>query len=537
MGLFDNLFGRRDREIAELMNPLLAMKLKEFVIADDNTDYVKHYFRFRNKEGNDEEFIVNYRRLKSELEYLRTHWKRLSVDPEFRTLSERGPWSIAITYLIETGQRLSANTRPTRGHFASKVSTESLRDPNWVPPAAAEKPKVSPQPDVKKSPSATPPPPKREPMRVSVDVSEWQVQRKDTGIDGSQRSEEISQIYHISGMRGQNKTATLRVVCTVGCTLESRRDDQVNIHRRLRFYLWPFFLPREASFVMRLHTTDRSRGGTFDVLAAPVEGDADTALIAKYCGKDDVTKCLDAMMSGKEMTFMLADQKETLVDFLLPSDQAFKGLYDETCTRLAEFETGSELLRSGRITQKSSLIAKYSDQVRKSPKDHAVWMCETNPGEFDVLLVKLDSEGNMDEAWGLGTFSTRSEQGTFALEIARDFQIKLMDVVPTSTQDPNTSAPNELTYSVAEMDNQKFPPSHGTIWLDGDEIWLGQATKDFSFDGRSYHIPGSMVCFAREKAAREALLNVLRKERDLWAAGDEATAKARLIAHAEKLRG
>jgi hypothetical protein len=34
MGLFDNLFGRRDREIAELMNPILAMKLQEFVVVN-----------------------------------------------------------------------------------------------------------------------------------------------------------------------------------------------------------------------------------------------------------------------------------------------------------------------------------------------------------------------------------------------------------------------------------------------------------------------------------------------------------------------
>jgi hypothetical protein len=169
-----------------------------------------------------------------------------------------------------------------------------------------------------------------------------------------------------------------------------------------------------ASFVMRLYTTDRSQGGTFDVLAAPVEGDADTALIAKYSGKDDVTKCLNAMMSGKEMTFMLADQKETLVDFLLPSDQAFKGLYDETCTRLAEFEIASELLRS------------HSDDVRKSPKDYEVWMVRTKSRyKFHVLLVKLDTEGKFDEAFAAGTFSSRTEQETFALEVARDFQIKL----------------------------------------------------------------------------------------------------------------
>jgi hypothetical protein len=65
MGLFDSLFNRRDREIQELMNPALAMKLREFVIVDDDPNYVKHYFKFRNKEGADEEFITVYRRVGS----------------------------------------------------------------------------------------------------------------------------------------------------------------------------------------------------------------------------------------------------------------------------------------------------------------------------------------------------------------------------------------------------------------------------------------------------------------------------------------
>ena len=38
------------------LTPLLAMKLRQFVIADDDPNYVKHYFKFRNKEGEDEEF-------------------------------------------------------------------------------------------------------------------------------------------------------------------------------------------------------------------------------------------------------------------------------------------------------------------------------------------------------------------------------------------------------------------------------------------------------------------------------------------------
>ena len=283
-------------------------------------------------------------------------------------------------------------------------------------------------------PTATSPPPKSDTARVSVDVSNWQVQHKDSGFDGTQRSAEVSRIYHISGMRGPNPTATLRIVCALGCSLISGSDDQVRIHRRLRFYLWPFFLPREASFAMRLHTMDQSQGEIFNVNASPLEGDPDTAVIDSYSGKDDVGNCFNILMSGKDMTFMLADQKETLVDFLLPNDQEFKRLYDETCVRLAEAETAFELLRSGRITQKSTLIAEYSDQVRKSPKDYAIWMHEPNPGEFAVWLVKLDKEGNMADAWDFGTFASRSEQRTFALEIASDLQIRLMDVVPTSKQ-------------------------------------------------------------------------------------------------------
>ncbi len=121
MGLFDSLFNRRDRKIRELMIPALAMKLREFVIVDDDPNYVKYYFKFRNKEDEGEEFITVYRRLGSQLHYLSTMSRRAVWGPEFQTLSERGPWSMTITYLIEQGQRLSANTRPTREHFASKV--------------------------------------------------------------------------------------------------------------------------------------------------------------------------------------------------------------------------------------------------------------------------------------------------------------------------------------------------------------------------------------------------------------------------------
>jgi len=514
MGLFDSLFGRRDREIAELMNPVLGMKLIEFVISNDDPNYVKHYFKFRNKNGEDEEFVTIYHRAGSQLEYLRTMSRRNVWGPEFQTLSESGPWSMTITSLLERGQQLSANTNPTRGHFSAKIGASTPLEPVRVTA----------------SPSQPVTGAARQRPRVSADASEWQVQRKE-GIEGSSQSEEISQTYHYSGLNGPSAKAVLRLVCTVACTPDAQKQ-QVIVHRRLRFYLRPFSLPHEAPFTLRLYTTDQSLGGTFSVVAAPDYGENETAVIARYAGKDDVTKCLEALMSGKHMTFTLADKTETLVELPLPSDQVFKEIYEDACKRLAELETAS-----GTVAQRPAPLSAYSEMVRKNPKGYAIWLYETDAKELQVLLVKLNDDGsNMDDAWSLGTFSSSSEQSTFGLEAARYFHIKLMDVVPTSTQDANISAPNELTYSVEKMDNQKFPPSHGTIWLDGDEIWLGQATKDFSFDGRPYHIPGSMVCFAKAKAARMALLNVLRKERDLWAPGDEATVKARLIAHAEKLR-
>jgi len=237
MGFFSDLFNRGNRRLVEnLMNPLLEMKLQEFVIADDDAVYMKHYFRFNNKEGKDEEFVVVYRRFDPELHYLHTHWKRVGEDPDFRTLSERGPWSIPITYLMELGKRLSATTRPTRGHFVSKVSAGVLRDPNWVPPAAAE-------PTVK---------PGEAPL--------------------------------------------------------------------------PLAQPKDAS-------------------------------------------------------------------------------------------------------PQKPIISNFADEVRKNPKGYAVWMYEPNPGEYAVLLAKLDSKGEMVDGWEIKSLPTRTEQGAFALDVARDLQIKLMDVV------------------------------------------------------------------------------------------------------------
>jgi hypothetical protein len=123
-----------------------------------------------------------------------------------------------------------------------------------------------------------------------------------------------------------------------------------------------------------------------------------------------------------------------------------------------------------------------------------------------------------------------------ATEVARKHEISLTEMVSTSKQASGAFTLDAATYSVAEMDHQKLPPWYGTIWLDGAEIWFTQPTKEFSVDERSCHIPAGATSFPRERIGREVLLNVLRKQRDLWTLGDEATIKARLIEHAQKFR-
>jgi hypothetical protein len=147
MGFFSDLFNRGNHRVETLLNPLLGMKLQQFVIADDDPVYMKHYFQFKNKEGKNEEFVVILRRFDPELLYVHTHHRRAG-ESFFITLSER-VWSISISHLIELGKSLSATTHPTTGHFVSNVSAGVLVRPDWVPPPTANpsaKPEEPPAP-------------------------------------------------------------------------------------------------------------------------------------------------------------------------------------------------------------------------------------------------------------------------------------------------------------------------------------------------------------------------------------------------------
>lgn len=141
MGFFSDLFGGGGRrQVERLLNPLLSSKRQEFAVVHQDDVYMKHYFRFRNPEGRQDEFVVIYRRLDPELHYLHTHHRK-SGESFFVTVNER-VWSISISYLIDQGKRLAPSTPPRKDHLAATVSAGILRHPDWKPPETTPPPEA-----------------------------------------------------------------------------------------------------------------------------------------------------------------------------------------------------------------------------------------------------------------------------------------------------------------------------------------------------------------------------------------------------------
>lgn len=190
-------------------------------------------------------------------------------------------------------------------------------------------------------------------MALSVNSGQWQVTRGKSDVDGPRPSEELSRTYNYAGLPPPDRTASIRIVCTLESEgliggLEAEKGE-LQVFRRLRFFFEPFRLPHDAQFVMGLFTTDRSEGGEFDVLASPM--DRDTSLFAKFGGRYDVRTCLDTILSGKDMIFTLADQTGRLVSLPLPNDSEFQRLCEEARKRLVQTEVAYELIRSNSISQ------------------------------------------------------------------------------------------------------------------------------------------------------------------------------------------
>jgi hypothetical protein len=167
--------------------------------------------------------------------------------------------------------------------------------------------------------------------------------------------QEIRRTYTISGMRAAENTATLTIVCALGVSLMP--DGQsVSLDRQLRFHLRPFRLPHEADFIMRLVSRDEKHGGEFDIVAAPEKPGSDIAIIAEYGGRNDVATCVTTLRLGEDMIFKLRDQREGLVDFLLPNDASFKTVYDETIERLQQRAVANDIIRYNIELQRQAKI-------------------------------------------------------------------------------------------------------------------------------------------------------------------------------------
>jgi len=126
-------------DMDELMNPMVAWRLKQFVcIPEDQEHWLRHYFQFLDKNSTRLEFIVFYAQTAGGWTYERTAYRKLGEDA-YSLLSERGPWSTTISALLDLGRRLPANTQSPVGHHAAGVSIERRpREPD--PPPAPPRP-------------------------------------------------------------------------------------------------------------------------------------------------------------------------------------------------------------------------------------------------------------------------------------------------------------------------------------------------------------------------------------------------------------
>jgi hypothetical protein len=173
-------------------------------------------------------------------------------------------------------------------------------------------------------------------------VSQWQVKRESSAIDGRPPKVELSRSYTFSEAPTPDSSATLELVCTIVSaglvTGSSSVPGRLNIDRQLRIFFRPLRLKRRISATFELFTTDRSEGGKLTVYASPI-GHGDTVLLAAN-GRSrlDTAALLSAIMSGKDMTFMLAHEARPLIQFHLNNDLEFRRLCEETYKQFIELE-------------------------------------------------------------------------------------------------------------------------------------------------------------------------------------------------------
>jgi len=223
----------------------------------------------------------------------------------------------------------------------------------------------------------------------AISFTDWEAKDRGEGFDGPAK-QEISRTYTFSHPKAPS--ATLAVVCAL--EVEIMPDGETaSMNRKLWFDLRPFRLPHEADFIMRLVTRDESQGGEFDIVAAPREPGSEWSTIAKYGGRNDVATCVNTLRSGRDMLFRLRDERELLVDFLLPNDGSFQRLYDETLQRLQQRAVLNQTLRYNVQLQRDRRMDKPKAPQRIKGSDWSV----TGSGHEFTLSRKYSSQGETIE--------------------------------------------------------------------------------------------------------------------------------------------
>ncbi|WP_041357514.1 hypothetical protein [Nitrobacter hamburgensis] len=177
---------------------------------------------------------------------------------------------------------------------------------------------------------------------MSVSWTDWKTDDKDGEFAGPAK-QDIRRTYSFPNIDSAGGIATLTIVCVLEMTMLPDGEN-VSLDRKLRFYLRPFRLQHEANFIMGFMTRAESHGGEFDVLAAPSGDEDGMAIIAKYGGRNDVSACIATLRAGRDLVFSLQDEQESLVNFLLPNDDTFQRLYDETIQTLQQRAVLNQIL-------------------------------------------------------------------------------------------------------------------------------------------------------------------------------------------------
>jgi hypothetical protein len=177
-------------------------------------------------------------------------------------------------------------------------------------------------------------------------VSHWQVEG-----GGPVLHYKLTRTYDRVPAKHPNDPAT---TISIRVSLTGSKDNN-SIDRVLRIHLRPFRVPKET-LVMGLFTADQAFGGFVEVHALPVPSNAPRDLLdAVLCvHKDDVTKCLRALSSGRDLILALTapakPDAEPFVELLLKS--------------ALTFELSNDLEFKLRHDHASSLIEKGQDATR-----------------------------------------------------------------------------------------------------------------------------------------------------------------------------